>query len=326
MYELLKEIMKPLSVSGREESVRRVIEKAVEPYVDEVYTDALGNLIAHKRGGEGSQKLMLAAHMDEIGFFVTDIDDKGMIHFSNAGGIRFDTTAYSEVVFENGTRGILVGNDDASSFSLDTCYVDIGAKTRAEAAKKVKTGDTFAVASNIRRLPGGRLVGRPFDDRIGCAILVEAAKCADVSPYDVYYVFTVQEEVGCRGSRTAAYAIMPDIAIAVDITKTGDTPGAPKMAVKLGGGAGIKIKDNSVICDPALVDKMIEVAKARGAKYQLEILTMGGTDTSSMQAAGAGCSAGCISIPTRYAHTPLEMIDWGDVNACLELTIGMIEG
>ena len=326
MYTLLKDLVKPLSVSGREAGVRAVIEEKIKPYVDEVYTDALGNLIAHKRGAEGAPKLMLAAHMDEIGFFVTDIDDEGRIHFSPAGGIRFDTTGYSEVVFENGTRGILVANDDAKSFSADTCFVDIGAKTRREAERKVKTGDTFAVVSDIRRLGSGRVVGRPLDDRIGCAIMIEAAKRAGESKYDIYYCFTVQEEVGCRGSKTAAYAIMPDVAVAVDITKTGDTPGAPKMAVKLGGGAAIKIKDTSVICDPKLVDEMIEMCKSGGIKYQLEILTMGGTDTSQMQSAGAGCRAGCISIPTRYAHTPLEMIDMGDVEACVALTVKVIEG
>ena len=326
MYTLLKDLVKPLSVSGREAPVRALIEEKIAPYVDEVYTDALGNLIAHKRGADGAPKLMLAAHMDEIGFYVTDIDDEGRVQFSPAGGIRFDTTGYSEVVFENGTRGIIVANDDARSFSADCCYVDIGAKSRREAERHVKTGDTFAVVSNLRRLSGGKVVGRPLDDRIGCAIMIEAAKRAGESKYDIYYVFTVQEEVGCRGSKTAAYAIMPDVAIAVDITKSGDTPGAPKMAVKLGGGAAIKIKDPSVICDPALVDEMIGHCRDNGIKYQLEILTMGGTDTSEMQSAGAGCRAGCISIPTRYAHTPLEMIDMGDVEACVELTVKMIEG
>lgn len=326
MFSLIKDIMKPLGVSGREARVAEVIKEKVAPYVDEVYSDALGNLIAHKKGPEGAKKLMLAAHMDEIGFFVTGIDGEGNVHFSNAGGIRYNATCYHEVVFENGTHGVLVANDSASTFDGNNSYVDIGAKTKKEAEKKVRVGDTFAVVSGVTKLGSKRLVGRPFDDRIGCAILVEAAKRASSPAFDTYYVFTVQEEVGCRGSETAAYAIMPDVAVAVDITKTGDTPGSLKMDVKLGGGAAIKVKDNSVIADPKLVDKMIELCKNEKIKYQLEILTMGGTDTSKMQSAGAGCSAGCISVPTRFAHTPIEMIDVDDVEACVKLTVALTEG
>ncbi len=330
MYTLIKDIMKPLGVSGRESAVASVIKEKIAPFVDEVYTDALGNLIAHKKGPEGAKKLMLAAHMDEIGFFVTAVDGDGHVRFSNAGGIRYNATCYHEVVFENGLHGILVADDSANNYNGDNAYVDIGAKSKKEAEKKVKTGDTFAVLSGVSRIGSKRLAGRPFDDRIGCAILVEVAKRiaeqAKTTAYDTYYVFTVQEEVGCRGSETAAYAIMPDVAIALDITKTGDTPGSLKMDVKLGGGAAIKIKDNSVIADPVLVDKLIAVCKEEKIKYQLEILTMGGTDTSKMQSAGAGCSAGCISIPTRYAHTPVEMIDMDDVEACVKLTVAFVEG
>lgn len=325
MFSLIKDIMKPLGVSGREARVAEVIKEKITPYVDEVYSDALGNLIAHKKGPEGAKKLMLAAHMDEIGFFVTGIDGEGNVHFSNAGGIRYNATCYHEVVFENGTHGVLVANDSASTFDGNNSYVDIGAKSKKEAEKKVHVGDTFAVVSGVTKIGSKRLVGRPFDDRIGCAILVEAAKRVSSPEYDTYYVFTVQEEVGCRGSETAAYAIMPDVAVAVDITKTGDTPGSLKMDVKLGGGAAIKIKDNSVIADPKLVDKMIELCKNEKIKYQLEILTMGGTDTSKMQSAGAGCSAGCISVPTRFAHTPIEMIDVDDVEACVKLTVALVE-
>lgn len=326
MYTLLRDLIKPLGVSGREAPVRAAIETMIAPFVDEVYTDALGNLIAHKRGGEGAKKLMFAAHMDEIGFFVTDVDDAGRVFFSPAGGIRFEAAAYSEVIFENGTRGLLVANDDAKTPAADNCYVDIGVSSRREAERRVKTGDTFAVVSSIRRIGAHTVAGRPIDDRVGCAVLIETAKRVKSSKYDLYYTFTVQEEVGCRGSKTAAYAIMPDIAVAVDITKTGDTPGADRMAVKLGGGAAIKVKDTSAICDPALVGEMAELCRKNGIKHQFEILTRGGTDASSMQSAGAGSRAGCISIPTRYAHTPLEMIDMRDVEACVALAVAVAEG
>ena len=326
MYTLLKDLIKPLGVSGREGAVRAVIEEKISPYVDEVYTDALGNLIAHKRGPEGAPKLMFAAHMDEIGFFVTDIDDGGRVCFSAAGGIRVDAAAYGEVVFENGTHGVLVANDDAKSPAADCCYVDIGASSRRDAERRVRTGDTFAVASSLRRIGAHLAAGRPVDDRIGCAVLIKTAMSANSPRYDVYYTFTVQEEVGCRGSKTAAYAIMPDISVAIDITKTGDTPGAPKMAVRLGDGAAIKVKDSSVISDPALVEEMAKLCRERGIKHQFEVLTRGGTDTSSMQSAGAGSRAGCISIPTRYSHTPVEMIDLRDAEACAALAAALVEG
>ncbi len=325
MYTLLNKLVKPLGVSGREEKIRKVIEENIAPYVDEVRVDALGNLIARKRGGEGAKKLMFAAHMDEIGFFVTDIDDDGCVHFSNAGGIHYDAAVFGNVVFENGVKGVLVPKGGVKEPTADDCRVDIGVRTRREAERKVKTGDTFALESGIRRLSGSRVVGRPIDDRIGCAVLIEAAKRMKDSPYDVYFCFTVQEEVGCRGSKTAAYGIMPDISVAVDITGTGDTPGAPRMAVKLGGGAAIKIKDSSVISDPALVGRMEELCRKDGIKHQFEILMRGGTDTSSMQSAGAGSRAGCISIPTRFSHTSVEMVDLSDVEECVKLAVSLIE-
>ncbi len=328
--------MMPLGVSGRETPIREVIAEKIKPYVDDIYTDPMGNLIAHKAPAEPAEgtvaegmkpkKFVLAAHMDEIGFYVTGIDDEGFIRFASAGGIRYEWTVCSRVIFDTGVEGILIGDDSATTFNVDNCYVDIGAKSKKEADRKVKVGDTFTVQPTISKLGSSWLTGRPFDDRIGCAILVEAAKRAMRSAYDMYYVFTTQEEVGCRGSRVATYEIMPDLAVAVDITKTGDTPGALKMGTKLGKGAAIKIKDPSVICDPHLVGTMVSICKSEGIPYQLEILTMGGTDTSELQSVGGGRSAGCISIPTRYAHTPLETIDTGDVEACVKLAVALIEG
>ncbi|MCD7787617.1 MAG: M20/M25/M40 family metallo-hydrolase [Firmicutes bacterium] len=329
MYSLIKSLMMPLGVSGREAPIREVIEGKIKPYVDDVRTDPMGNLIAHKAPtakNPNGKKLMFTAHTDEIGFYVTGVNDEGFVRFSAAGGIRYEWTVPSRVIFDTGLIGILIGDDSASSFNADNCWVDIGAKSKKEAERKVKVGDTFTVEPTISKLGTSWLTGRPFDDRIGCAILVEAAMRAKTSPYDIYYVFTSQEEIGCRGSRVAAYEIMPDVAVAVDITKTGDTPGALKMGTRLGGGAAIKVKDPSVICDPHLVDTMVSICKSEKIPYQLEILTMGGTDTSELQSAGAGRPAGCISIPTRYAHTPLETIDTGDVEACVRLTTALIEG
>ncbi|MGN1347029.1 MAG: M42 family metallopeptidase [Eubacteriales bacterium] len=328
MFNLTKKILKPVSVSGREDAVVGVIAEEIAPYVDSLRTDALGNLIAYKAGtGENKKKVMFAAHIDEIGFLVTYIEENGFLRFNTIGGINFTSAAFTHVVFENGVRGVLVPETGSSEMRQDKFVVDIGAKNRKEAERRVKIGDTFAVVSDLVKLSGTRVAGRPLDDRIGAVVLIEAAKqLKEVEvPNDLYFCFTVQEEVGCRGSRTAAYGIMPDVGIALDVTATGDTQGAGPMAVKLGGGAAIKIKDSSVICDRTLVEAMKKAAESRKIKYQLEILAAGGTDTSSMQQTGAGCLAGCISIPTRYIHSTVETADLSDAAECVKLVAALCE-
>ncbi len=322
MLNLIKKILKPVSVSGREQAVTGVIAEEIAPYVDSVRVDAMGNLIAYKAGvGENKKKLMFAAHTDEIGFMVTYIEENGYIRFNTIGGINFTSAAFTHVVFENGTRGVLVPEANSNY------VVDIGAKNRKAAERFVKIGDTFAVVSDVVKLAGGRVAGRPMDDRIGAVVMIEAAKALKDKEIknDVYFCFVVQEEVGCRGSKTAAYSIMPDVGIALDVTGTGDTQGAAPMAVKLGGGAAIKLKDSSVICDRGLVETMKKTADANKIKYQLEILPYGGTDTSSMQQTGAGCLAGCISIPTRYIHSSVETIDLFDVQESVKLTAALCD-
>ena len=334
MFNLIKKITKPLSVSGREESVTGVIAEEIAPYVDSVRLDALGNLIAYTAGSapEGEKKkIMFAAHIDEIGFMVSFIEDSGFIRFQQLGGINYASAAYTVAVFENGTRGVIVPETGvgAGDFRAEKFVLDIGAKNRKEAERKVSVGDTFAVESNVVRLMGNRIAGRPLDDRIGAAILIEAAKrirAGEQKPRDdVYFCFTVQEEVGCRGSKTAAYAIRPDVGIALDVTATGDTVGAKPMAVSLGGGAAIKIKDSSVVCDRGLVRRMRALCEKEKIPFQMEVLAAGGTDTSSMQSSAGGAAAGCISIPTRYIHSSVETADLGDVEACVRLTAALAQ-
>lgn len=331
MLDLIRKIVKAPAISGREDAVAEVIRGQIEPYCDEIYRDKLGNLIACKRGtapdGE-RRRVMLAAHMDEIGFFVTFIEESGYLRLTPIGGINFVAAAYHTVVFGNGVKGILVPESGtaAGSLTFDKVYVDIGAKDKKDAERRVKIGDYFVLEPSITRLAGKRIAGRPLDDRIGCVVLVETARRMSAPRDDIYYVFTVQEEVGCRGAKTAAFAIAPDLAIAYDVTGTGDALGAKPMAVKVGGGAAIKLKDSSVICDPALMTEIEAKAKAAKIPHQIEILTYGGTDTSSMQMAGSGCVAGAISIPTRYIHSGVEMVDLGDVEACVALTVAYLGG
>ena len=326
--EILKKLMTVQGVSGGENAISDRIKDIIAPYVDECYNDVMGNLIAVKKGTAAApKKIMLCAHMDEIGFIVTHIEDSGLVRFATIGGINFTAYSYTTVQSSKGVRGVLVPESDvaAGSITFDKCYIDIGAKDKKDAERRVSVGDYFAVDASLVRLMGSRIAGRPMDDRAGCAVLIMIAEklsggCAD----DIYYVFSVQEEVGCRGAKPAAFAITPDLALVYDVTRTGDTPGAKPMAVKLGGGAAIKIKDSSVICHAQTVGELIDTAKANKIKYQCEVLTAGGTDTSSIQMTGVGCRAAAISIPTRYIHSGVEMIDTADLEATVALTVAYI--
>ena len=317
MTELIKKLMYVPGISGREDKIAEVIKKEVEAYADEVYTDPVGNLIAHKKGN--GKKVMFAAHMDEIGYFVTFIDDRGLIKVGNVGGINAIAGAFTQVVSEKGVYGVIVPSD-MKDVKVDGLYIDIGAKTKKQAESKVKIGDYFVHVPTFRRLNGStRYIGRPFDDRIGCAVLIETLKNVKNTDNDLYFVFSVQEEVGCRGAKPAAYSIEPEVGIAIDVTAVGGKPGAPTMDVKLGGGAAIKIKDASVICSYEIVNKMRELAKENKVKYQEEILIRGGTDTSAMQISKGGCLAGAISVPSAYIHSVNEMIDMSDVKEIVKL-------
>ncbi len=330
MVELLKKLCAQVSVSGAEGKVRAVIEEEIAPFVDEVYTDTLGNLIAHRRGADGAKKLMMAAHMDQIGYIVTVIEESGLVRFAPIGGTNIVADAFSPVVFENGVRGVLVSESGVEKKDLEwgKCFVDIGAKNRAAAERRVHVGDYFVIGGGVQKLSAKRVIGRALDDRSGCAVLIETARALAETERknDLYFVFTVQEEVGCRGAGAAAFAIRPDYALAVDVTPAGDVPGAKGLPVKLGAGAAIKVKDRSVICHTDFVARLRDVAKAEKIDFQMEVLTYGGTDTAPMQGAATGCIAGAVSVPVRYCHSTTEMIDLDDTAACVRLCAAVAGG
>ncbi len=327
MINLMKKYTAPFSVTGNEHKLAEIIKADIAPYVDSVSEDAMGNLIAFKKGEDSSKKTMFAAHMDEIGFVVTYIEENGFIRVAPVGGINPVASSYGEVVFENGVKGVL-GIDAGTPFSdisVKKMFVDIGAKNKKECEKKVSIGTYLSLTQRMVRLANGRFAAKAFDDRIACAVLVKAAMEAKTAKYDTYYVFTVQEEVGCRGSKAAANFIMPTYGIACDVTPAYDVPGANGGTVAIGKGAAIKIKDSSVICSQLIVDELTKLAEDAGIKYQYEVLTAGGTDTSSMQVAGSGCYAGCVSIPLRNTHTPIETLDKADLDACVQLIKEFVE-
>ena len=327
MRELLAKLIETYGPAGVEDSISDVIREEIEDYVDEIKTDTMGNLIAVKRGDEGGKRVMLSAHMDQIGLMVTYIDENGFLRFSNIGGINVLNTINNKVIFQNGTIGTVSYESeitDIKEIKLDRMYIDIGATSLEEASEKISIGDVAVYYSPLKE-SGGRYIGGAMDNRASCALLIQAIKDLKDCKHDAYFVFSAQEEVGLRGARTSAYAIDPDIGIAVDVTATGDTPKARTMAVKLGEGPTVKIKDASVICHPKVKDMLIDTAKRENIPYQLEVLEWGGTDTGAIHLTKEGVPSGAVSIPCRYIHSANEMVDDKDIKYGAKLIVAVLE-
>ncbi len=330
MKELIKELTEAYGPSGSEGAVREMIKQRIAAHADEVRVDPLGNLIALKKGtpkkGVQARKVMLAAHMDEIGVIITHVDEKGFLRFTRIGGVNPLTLLGSRVAFGDGSIGI-IGREKPEKRNefprMDKMYIDVGAVDKEHLTRKV--GD---VATFVRPFVdlGQRLTAKAFDDRIGCAVLLQTMLDQGKSPHDVYFVFTVQEEVGLRGALTSAFGVEPDVAVAVDVTLTGDTPEARPMAVSLGAGPAIKVKDGGMLAHPGVKDWMIDTAERLGLPYQLEVLEGGTTDAMAIQTSRAGVAAGVLSIPCRYVHTPSETVDYEDVQNAVKLLVGLLSG
>ncbi len=325
MKETIEQLTQAFGPAGYEENVREVLAELVTPLVDRVSTDALGNLVALRTGRPGGLKLMLAAHMDEIGFMVTHVDDGGFLRFALiGGGMPPQLLLGQRIAFANGTVGVVAAErfDKPGDLTAEKLFLDVGASSNEDLPDQISVGSVATFHREFSEL-GGRLASKAMDDRVGCAVLVEALRRLDASPHDLYFTFTAQEEVGLRGARTAAYSIEPDMGIAIDITGTGDTPKARRMDVALGGGAAVKIKDSSIVCHPAVVKLLLDTAREAEVQVQAEVLEYGGTDAGAIQLSRGGVPSGGISIPCRYAHTPSEMVDMGDVEACVNLVVAL---
>lgn len=311
--------------AGDEAEVADVLEKLVLPLVDECYRDTLGNLIAHKKGS--GSKVMFAAHMDSIGCIATYIEKEGFVRFCRVGGLYPPDLISTPVRFKNGVRGMICLNEgvEPKAMTLDDLYIDIGAHDEDEAQAMIQIGDT-AVYDTPSFGAGDRLVSPYMDNRISCVVLLMALEQLKGSDNDLYFVFTSQEEVGLRGAKTAAYAIDPDYGIAVDVTPANDALGSKRSSSsKLGGGAAIKVMDGSIICHPQMVSKLKGLADERGIDAQMDVIKSGGTDAGSIYTTKMGVLTGGISIPCRYIHSPQEMVDRGDVEACARLVCAFAE-
>jgi endoglucanase len=306
-----------------------LIKQEIEGLADEVRVDTLGNLIALKKGGDGdaAKKIMLSAHMDEIGVIVSYIDEKGFLRVNPIGGVRPLYEVMGRVQFENGTVGVIgveKMDNPTQVPSMDKLFVDVGASSREDCP--VQIGDA---ACFLRPMiaTGGHLTAKAMDDRIACAVLIQTMRDLTASPHDIYFVFSVQEELGLRGAITSAFGIAPDIGVSVDVTLCPDTPEpAIKMAVALDKGPAIKVKDSGMLATPWVKDWMVAVAEENHSPYQLEVLPGGTTDARAIQTSQAGVPAGCLSIPCRYVHSPSETVSYSDVLNGVKLMVSMLSG
>jgi len=323
MKPLIKKLTETFSPSGYESAIREVITDEIKDLADEIRVDALGNLIARK--GSGGKKIMLAAHMDEIGIMVNHVDKNGFARFASLGGVFPHTLVGARVQFINGIKGVIgayIFTRPIKMIMGNKMYIDTGATTPENSL--IQVGDAAGFDRPFLDL-GERLVAKSMDDRIGVAVLIETLRALKSTPYEAYFVFTTQEEVGVRGAQTSAYGINPDLGIAVDVTGADDMPEVDSETIFLGKGPTIKYKDAGTISNPRLNAEIIKVAEKNNIPYQREVATMGGTDARAIQLSQTGVPVSTLSIPCRYVHSPSEMVDYSDVQNTVKLLVKLLE-
>ena len=329
MKYFLKKLVETAGPYGFEHPVRSLILDEISTHIDDFHIDNLGNLIARKgQRSAGGLKIMLAAHMDEISLIVTHIDEGGFVRFTPVGALRRTTSLAGRVRFLSGALGVVGSEhftDPGYAPAFHEMFIDMGAASRKECP--VQVGDVAVFERSFLDL-GNRLVGKALDDRAGVALLIQAIKewseKGIVSPHEIHFVFSAQEEIGSRGAAVAAYGIDPDLGLAIDLTASSGVPKGIKMAVELGKGPAIKVRDQYTLSDPRIVDWMVKTAEQARLPYQLEVLETGYTDAHVIQLTRSGVPVGGLSIPARYIHTPSEMIDTADLQHALRLLIELI--
>jgi tetrahedral aminopeptidase len=332
--DLLAALCEAPGAPGREERIRDLVIREMGPYVDDLTVDPMGSVAGTRRGG-GGPRVLLAAHMDELGFLVTHIDDEGFIRVVPLGG--FDPkTKVAQRVIVHGTEDLL-GVMGAKPIHImseeerkrlpkpDDHYIDVGLPADRVRAI-VRQGDPVTRERTLARL-GDLVTCKSLDNRAGLYVMLGALRQLAEHECEVVAVATTQEEVGLRGARVAAQRLRPDIGLAIDITLANDGPGAKphERVTVVGAGAAIKAYDSGVIVPRAVIDHLVGIADSRGIAHQIEIMPRGGTDTRELQLAGDGALAGCVSIPTRYVHQVVETCHPDDLEACAALVAGFCE-
>ena len=323
ILELQKQLVEVALPSGFEKPQGKLLAELAKPYVDEVFSDALGNVDCHKKGP--GKRMRFPAHMDVIGMMITFVDDKGFLRFEPIGGHSPAGLIGITVRLESGVRGTIRADAAADVFKhgfgdvdVHDLYIDIGAESKEEAEELAPIGSVCMFDAPTTMGAGNTMISPYTDDLCGCiALLIAMEELKDTQvENDLWFVFTVQEEVGLRGAKPAAWDVQPHMGIAVDVTRTGDTSGeidGQRMQVVLGKGPTVKIKDSSVQCNPQVIEHLRKAAKENKIPYQDEILLAGGTDTAAVQKTRAGILSGCVSIPCRNIHAPAEIVDLKDV-------------
>ncbi|MEM3703775.1 MAG: M42 family metallopeptidase [Candidatus Bathyarchaeia archaeon] len=339
IVEMLEKLSNACGVAGREEEVRDLMKMILKPYVDGVKEDKLGNVIGIKKGGKNAPKVMLAAHMDEIGLFVKTISKEGFLQFSKIGGID-DRILLAQKVIVHTEKGPLHGiigskpphiqkeEERKKVITYDELFIDIGAENQKEAKNMgVKIGDPVSFDIKFARIGNDIAIGKAFDDRVGCAIMVEAMKQLEGIECTVYAVGTVQEEVGLRGATTAAFGIYPDVGIALDVTVAGDVPGVKEVEapIKLRKGPSITVADYGLITHPKVLRLLVDAAEENQIQYQLETGLLGSTDAARISLTREGVPSGVISVPARYIHSPASLISLKDAENAARLAVAAIQ-
>ena len=334
--ELLAKLCEVAGAPGHENRVRKIVLDEIKPFVDEISIDNMGNVVAVKKGKE-KKKVMIGAHMDEIGFIATHIDDKGFVYFHTLGGFDPKTLTAQRVIIHGkedviGVMGskpihLMSAADRQKVPTTKDYFIDTGLDKKV-LEKIISVGDTITRERKMVEM-GECLNCKSLDNRVSVFILIEMLKeMKKTPPFDVYAVFTVQEEIGIRGANVSSMQINPDFGFGLDTTIAWDTPGSTKQeqVSALGEGACIKVMDSSTVCDYRMVAYMKEIAKKKKIKTQLEILPAGGTDTAGIQRMNPGGSiAGAVSIPTRHIHQVIEMVNRNDVRASIDLLRHCVE-
>ncbi|KAF0110660.1 MAG: endoglucanase [Chloroflexi bacterium] len=324
MKALLQKLTETASPSGFEDKIRDLIRSEISAVTSSVKVDTLGNLIVTI--GEKTVKgmrVMVAAHMDEIGLMVSHVEKNGLVRFTNIGAIFPRYLSGNRAIFLNGVTGCINNDrpDDLTKIqSIEKYFIDIGATSDKDCP--VKIGDVAAIERGFVDL-GKRVVSKSLDNRSSCAVLIETIQNIKNTPHELVFVFSAQEEVGVRGAQTAAYDIDADLGLAIDVTPTGDILGV-KMQVSLGNGPAIKVRDQGMISDPRVVRWIEETARKNKIPYQMEVLEVGSTDARIMQVSKAGMFTGAVSIPCRYVHSPSEMVDMDDLNNTVKLLSALL--
>ncbi len=335
LAQVLEKLSNACGVAGRESEVRDLMKELLGPYVDEIGEDKLGNVIGIKKGNKNGPTVMLAAHMDEIGLMVKNITKEGFLQFAKIGGIDDRILVAQKVLVHTDKRPVtgIIGSkpphivkeeERKKIIEAEQLFIDVGAKDEKDAQKiGVHVGDPISFDTRFVRVGKDAVVGKAFDDRVGCAVLIETMRNLPKTDCTTYAVGTVQEEVGLRGATIAAFRLYPDVGIALDATVAGDVPGmkAAEARIRIRKGPSLTVADAGLITHPKVLRLLIDSAKEDKIPYQLETVTGGTTDAARISLTREGVPSGVISIPTRYIHSPASMLSLKDAENAVRLAV-----